>query len=136
TYSIERLYRTTDIEVLYFNNRMNPAENCVRSGPALGTGRFDGEYHRVSGSTVSWAIPVIDRGGGVWRVLVVYTLNTTDSNGRGQWIPLELVNDGTDTFRGELVVDGSDRLTYVVQAVDNRGNVTWLDYITAHLATS
>ena len=50
-------------------------------------------------------------------------------------LPLELANDGTGTFRGNVVFSGSSRVTYVLQAVDNRG-VAWLDYTTAELPAS
>jgi hypothetical protein len=134
-YSIARLYRAIDLEVFYFNNRSTPAENCDRVGPAIAFGPYGGEYHDVTGSTVSWAIPATDTAG-VWRVVVVYNLNTIDSQGRGSWVPLELTDDGAGTFRGNILVSGSTRLTYMVQTVDNRGNVTWLDYVSAQLPSS
>jgi hypothetical protein len=73
----------------------------------------------------------------VWRVVVVSNDNAVDGSGRGRWTPLDLVDDGTGTFRGSrAVTSGSSRITYVVQAVDNRGNVTWLDYVSASLPAS
>ncbi len=126
-YSIARRYRTIDLEVFYFNDQTTPLNNCDRSGPVLGSGPYSGDYHQVSGSTISWAVPASDPAG-VWRVLVVYNPNVT-LNGRGSWIPLELSNDGSGTFRGSVTVTGTTRLTYVLQAVDNSGNITWLDYV-------
>ncbi len=134
-YSIMRRYRNVDLEVFYFNNRTSPTENCDRTGPGLGTGPFGGEYHQVSGSTISWAVPATDSSG-VWRVIVVYNTNTVDTQHRGTWTPLELTNDGTGTFRDNLKLAGGTRLTYVVEAVDNRGNVSWLDYVSAQLPSS
>ena len=52
------------------------------------------------------------------------------------WTPVELVDDGTGTFHGSAGLSGATRLTYVVQAVDNRGNVTWLDYVSTQLPAS
>ena len=138
-YSISRRYRNVDLEVFYFNNRTTPAENCDRTGPELGTGPFGGAYHQVtngaSSSTVSWNVPVTD-GAGVWRVLIVYSLNTVNAQGRGSWTPLDLTTTGNGVFTGNISVSGVSRLTYVVQAVDNRGNVTWLDYQSAQLPAS
>jgi len=129
-YSTERRYRTVDIELFYFNDTRNsealvPAPNCDRTGPAIGAG----PYHQVTGNTVNWAIPVTD-GAGVWRVLVVYNDNTVDGQGRGRWVPLELTKSGaTTTWTGSQAgfAPGAS-LTYVVQAVDLRGNVSWVEY--------
>jgi len=134
-YSIARRYRTIDLEVYYFNNQSTPSDNCDRSGPALGTGPYSGEYHQKSGSTLNWAVPASDPSG-VWRVVIVYNTNAVDGLGRGTWTPLDLINDGTGTFRGNISVNGVSRLTYMIQAVDNRGNITWLDYVSAQLPAS
>lgn len=134
-YSILRRYRTVDVEVFYFNNRTSPADNCDRSGPSLDAAPFNSEYHQLTGSMLSWAVPANDNAG-VWRVIVVYNTNTVDAQQQGTWTPLELTNDGTGTFRGHLRFEIGTRLTYVIQAVDNRGNVTWLDYVSAQLPAS
>jgi hypothetical protein len=134
-YSIERRYRTIDLEALYFNNTTTATQNCDRQGPALAAGPLGGNYHQVSGATVTWAVPATDASG-VWRVLVVSNDNSVDGSGRGTWTPLELTDDGTGTFRGNRLVASGSRLTYVIQAVDNRGNVTWLDYVSASLPAS
>lgn len=131
TYSIARRYRNVDLEVFYFNNRNAPTENCDRTGPSLGTG----PYHQVSDTTITWAVPASDPAG-VWRVLVVYNSNTVDGSSHGRWTPLDLTDDGSATFRGSADVVDTNRLTYVVQAVDHRGNVTWLDYVTTQLPAS
>jgi hypothetical protein len=133
-YSITRVYRTIDMEVFYFNNRTTPSDNCDRTGPTLAPGPFRGEYHQAAGTTVSWAIPASDPAG-VWRVVVVYNLNTVDAQGGGSWLPLELSYDGSGTFHG-TITSASGRLTYMIQAVDNRGNVTWLDYTSTELPAS
>jgi len=134
-YSIMRRYRSVDLEVFYFNNRTAPTDNCDRTGPSLGTGPFGGDYHQLTGSTISWAVPAMDSSG-VWRVLVVYTTNAVDAQHQGTWTPLDLTNDNTGTFRGNLKLDIGTRLTYVIEVVDNRGNVSWLDYVTAQLPSS
>lgn len=134
-YSIARRYRNIDLEVFYYNNQTAPSSNCDRNGPSLGPGPFGGQYHQVSGSTISWAVPATDPAG-VWRVLIVYNANAVDGQGRGTWTPLDLTNDGTGTYRGNVTISGTPRATYVIEAVDNRGNVTWLDYVSAQLPSS
>src|SRR5258708_35175978 len=94
-------YRNVDLEVFYFNNRTSSTDNCGRTGPSLGTGPFGGDYHQLSGSTISWAVPATDSSG-VWRVLIVYTTNTVDSKQRRTWTPLELSDDATGTSRATL----------------------------------
>jgi len=134
-YSIMRRYRNVDLEVFYFNNRTSPTDNCDRTGPSLGIGPYGADYHQLSGSTISWAVPATDSSG-VWRVLVVYTTNAVDAQHRGTWTPLELTNNSTGIFHGNLKLDVGTRLTYVVEAIDNRGNVAWLDYVSAQLPSS
>jgi hypothetical protein len=80
---------------------------------------------------------------GVWRVIVVYNDNSVDAQGRGHWTPLELTDStpaqpiGADhIFTGSVTISGSALVTYVLQSVDNRGNVTWLDYVAARLPAS
>jgi uncharacterized repeat protein (TIGR01451 family) len=134
SYSIERRYREIELEVFYHNDTVTPSSNCDREGPGLGTGPFGGAYHRVSGATVEWAVPATDPSG-VWRVVVVMSDNTVDGAGRGVWSPVELVEDG-GTWRGSRVVPGASLVTYVIEAVDRRGNLTWLDYVSALLPAS
>lgn len=134
SYTIERRYRGIELEVYYYNNTLDPSGNCDRQGPALGTGPFGGAYHRASGPTVEWAVPATDPSG-VWRVVVVANDNRTDVAGRGVWSPVELAEDG-GTWRGSLTVVGASTLTYVIQAVDQRGNLTWLDYVSSLLPAS
>jgi hypothetical protein len=134
-YSIARRYRDIALEVFYFNDRNTPTNNCDRSGPELGTGPHAGKYHLVTGTTLEWDVPATDTAG-VWRVLVVYTTNTVDGQNQGQWVPVELVKNGSGVFEGSATAPLGTRLTYVLQAVDNRGNVTWLDYVTAQLPAS
>ncbi len=120
TYTRQRLYMDLDLEILYFNDQ-GGGGNCDRLGPTLAPGA-GGAYHQVTGSWVDWAVSASDAAG-VWRVVVVYDL------GLGRWEPLELVDDGTGIWRGSLSAGGAPRLTYLIQAVDQRGNVSWLDYV-------
>jgi hypothetical protein len=69
--------------------------------------------------------------------MVVATDNTVDGEGYGQWVPIELEDvDGDSRWTGTFEIGGIDRLTYVVQAVDNRGNLTWLDFVSAETPAS
>ncbi len=73
---------------------------------------------------------------GVWRVVVVYNDGTLTGD-EGSWVPVELTDDDHDnTWEGSQAFSGTDRVTYVIQAVDNRGNVTWLDYVPAEMPAS
>lgn len=128
------LHREVELEVFYYNNTFDPAQNCDREPPL-----FRGEsFHRVSGTTVIWEVPEIDAGSEgdgvwdsdneIWRLVVVF-----DREGSGTWAPLELEKSG-GLWRGSLQMADSDagsvdlfRLTYYVQAVDRRGNVGWLE---------
>jgi uncharacterized repeat protein (TIGR01451 family) len=128
-YDRERTYRAIDLEVLYFNNTADGSGNCDRTGPALAPGPFAGSaYHQAVGTTVEWAVPPGDADG-FWRVVVVVQDGVLDENGVGHWVPVELADDGGGTFRGSLTVSGSNRLSYVLEAVDHHGNVTWLDFV-------
>ena len=84
---------------------------------------------------LQWAVPVSDTGG-IWRVVVVFTDNTVDGSDQGRWIPLDLADDGSGTWRGTMDISGIETLTYVVQALDNHGNVSWLEYETTQLPAS
>jgi hypothetical protein len=72
-------------------------------------------------------VPVQDEAG-VWRVVAVVSDGRIGADGRGRWTPVELVDDGNGRFRGSVPADGATRLTYYLQAVDRRGNVSWLEY--------
>jgi uncharacterized repeat protein (TIGR01451 family) len=131
-YTIERKYRTVDLEALYFDDTTTSTNNCDREGPGLG----GGPYHGVAGAEVSFTVSATDASG-VWRVLVVWTDNVVDGAGRGRWRPLELAYDpSSQAWKGRVTVTGSSRMTYVVQAADRRGNVSWLDYVSAVLPSS
>jgi hypothetical protein len=132
-YSTERRYRDVNLQALYFNNPLGSAENCDRVGPQLLAGPFpNGQYHQIQadGVTIEWAVPATDPSG-VWRTLVVVNDNTTDAQGRGVWRPIDLIDDGSGVFRGTFTVAAAGRITYVIQTVDNRGNVTWLNFVNA-----
>jgi hypothetical protein len=132
-FTINRLYRSVTLEALYFNDTVTPTNNCDRTGPSIGSGPYGGQYHRVSGAGLEWAVSPPEA---VWRVLVVHNNNSVDALGEGSWIPLELEDDGTGTFRGRADLTPGRRVTYVIQAVDHRGNVTWLDYQATELPDS
>ena len=128
-YTMERLYQDIGLEVFYYNDTADPVNNCDRAGPLLGAGPYGGAYHLLDGETVSWDVPASDDAG-VWRVVVVATDNTVDPAGVGSWSPIELGDtDGDGRWTGTLDLTGVKRVTYVLQAVDNRGNVTWLDFV-------
>ena len=133
SYSRQRIYRGLDLEVLYFNDR-GLGGNCDRSGPELGPPIFNGAYHQLSGGKIDWAVPASDEAG-VWRVVVVYDLGPK-GDGQGEWRPVELTADGSGIWRGSLTTAGVSRLTYFLQAVDRRGNVSWLDFDTVDLPAS
>ena len=141
-YDVQRVYRNVDLELFYFNNPDDTAQNCDREGPDIQDGPFAGLYHQVDGNLVTWQVPVCDPVDGppstcdpdeVWRVLLVTNDGTTAPDGQGneigQWAPLELARiAGTDTWTAELQLAGTGRLTYMVQAVDQRGNVSWVTF--------
>lgn len=118
--TIHRLHRKVDLELFYYNNTVDGGGNCDRTGPQIG----DGPYHTVDGATVRWAVPASDEGG-VWRAVAVYDDEATD-----RWVPLELAYDASsDRWEGELTYPGeATRLIYFLQAVDNRGNVSWAEF--------
>jgi len=135
-YTMERLYQDIGLEVFYYNDTAAPFNNCDRTGPLLGAGPFGGAYHLLDGETVSWEVPASDDAG-VWRVVVVATDNTVDGGGVGRWSPIELEDlDGDGRWTGSLDMTGVARLTYVLQAMDDRGNVTWLDFVSAEPPSS
>jgi hypothetical protein len=125
-FNIERRYRTVDLEAFYFNNTADGSGNCDRAGPTIEAGL----YHEVTGGRITWTVPVTDDSG-VWRVLVVVNDNVVDSQRRGSWVPVELTLDGSN-WTGSHTIVGSTRATYVIQAVDVHGNVTWASFTTAH----
>ena len=135
TFTINRLYQTVDLENLYFNDTTAPTNNYDRTRPNLGTGPYAGKYHEIAGMLIRWAVPASDAAS-VWRVLVVYDDNSVDAQGQGAWVPLELADDGTGTWRGSTGILPGMRMSYALQAVDSRGNVTWLDFQTAQLPAS
>ncbi|MEE8522354.1 MAG: hypothetical protein V3T72_00355, partial [Thermoanaerobaculia bacterium] len=135
SFSIQRTYREIDLEVFYFNDTSEPARNCDRSGPALTPAATATAYHQVQGGQIEWAVAAGDLSS-VWRVVVVTNDNTVDAAGNGTWIPLELAADSGGIWRGHLAGIDSELLTYVVQAVDRRGNVSWLDFVSTELPAS
>lgn len=127
-YSLHRLYRSMSFESLYFNDRGLTGGNCDRRGPLMSPANGT-EFHTLQGARVDWAISASDEAG-VWRVVVVYDLGA-DASGQGRWIPLELVEneDAPGVWRGSVVPSaGAARLTYLIQAVDRRGNVEWVAF--------
>jgi len=124
-FTVHRLFLDLELEVFYFNDG-GLGGNCDREGPDLPAPAPGESYHEVMGDELSWAVPASDTAG-VWRVVVVYDVGAA-SDGTGSWEALELADDGTGTWRGSLAVPGIAQLTYFLQAVDNRGNVSWLDF--------
>lgn len=124
TYDRQRIYRDLELELFYFNDQGLGA-NCDRTGPTLAPANGV-SFHEPVGSRIDWAVAAQDLAG-VWRVVVVFDLGP-DSEGRGTWQPLELTQDVNGIWRGSLVT-AAPRLTYMIQAVDRRGNVEWLDFV-------
>lgn len=131
-YDIQRRYNEIYMETFYFNNSDRPSDNCDRQGPlglASGQGPFDGRYHETNGSTLSWQVPVTDEAG-VWRVVVVYDVQRDSEPQDGEWQHLELTHDPvSQSWVGERSFASGQTVTYVIQAVDNRGNVSWLRHL-------
>lgn len=127
--TIHRRHLEVNLEVLYYNNLENPGDNCDTLAPELPTS--DNPPHTVVGNTVFWNVPVSDQAG-VWRVVVVY-----DDEIQNRWIPIELQDNGDGTWTGQkdIPVEMSG-LTYFLQAVDNRGNVSWVDFESTPLNSS
>jgi hypothetical protein len=144
-YTIQRTYRTVELEVFYFNDRENSNNNCDRIEPRLRPSQevpFSGKYHRREGDLLHWRVLARDDDSDIWRVIVVVTDNTVVA-GQGRWEAVELTRDGTEDVNGTPWTAwkgskhiGNNRATYVVQAVDNRGNVAWLTYQSATMPTS
>lgn len=129
-FTIERIFREIDLEIIYYNNTIDGDGNCDRQGPIFGDGPFEGDYHQVSENSVSWSVPASDSAD-VWRVVVVTNDGLVDVSGQGRWRPVELeYQPGSGVWTGQADVTGLSRLTYVVEAVDSHGNVTWLDWVT------
>ena len=118
--AVHRLYEKVDLEVFYFNNLDTPSENCDREGPDFGNGPF----HELRGAALSFSVPATDPSG-VWRLVVVW-----NDEEAGRWRPLELEYDTvSDTWTGNLDVAGRQGIVYVLQAVDERGNVSWKELV-------
>jgi hypothetical protein len=125
----ERLFQSLDLEGFYYNNTTSGDGNCDWTGPEF----LAGDYHTVSADigTLHWHVPVNEAGGGgVWRVVVVWDDELPDGEGLHHWTPEELAYDAaSDRWTGDLFVgNGVSRITYYVQAVDERGNVSALDF--------
>lgn len=138
-YGIHRRYRRVDLETFYFHDPGDPEASCDRSGPVFGepTGGGPG-YHVVDGSSLRWSVPARDlenldtASDGVWRVVAVVDDGRLDASGHGSWDPVELAYDfDLGLWTGEYPLGDTPSLTYALQAVDRRGNVSWYDYVTA-----
>ena len=114
---------------LYFNDTTGRRTTATGRGPRWARG----PYATITGGpVVRFAVPASGRvggvagGGGVER-------QPAGRAGRGRWWPLELARGRVGCGRGALNAVGTSRVTYVVQAVDERGNVTWLEWASAEL---
>ncbi|MEM8931697.1 MAG: hypothetical protein AAGE94_11020 [Acidobacteriota bacterium] len=120
-WTIQRRYESIDLELFYYSSLADQARGCDVTGPRVVAA------HAVSGSTIAWTVHPIQTGeiDDIWRVVVVWNDNSVDAQGRGRWQPVELeLNASGDAFEGSLDVFGSQKLSYFVQAVDHRGNVS------------
>ena len=117
---VHRRYLEIDVEHLYFNR---PGDGCDRVGPVV-----DSVDHTFLGNEAEWRVVAQDEDGAVWRVVVVYTDHLLNELNEGTWRPIELeLVDGV-WIGAETISNEAERLTYVVQAVDDRGNVSWLQF--------
>jgi subtilisin-like proprotein convertase family protein/N-acetylneuraminic acid mutarotase len=95
---------------IYYSNRIDDVTGPTIPDP--GTGRYD----TVTGLDVAFSVPVSDSSG-VYRVLVTWNEHRTHI-----WRSLDLVwNPGTARWEGQLSITGD--VSYLLQAVDNAGNV-------------
>lgn len=126
-YDVQRLFDRMEFVSLFYNNTEQPSQNCDRLGPEITAPKGEG-YHSVQGRLVKWKVEANDQmGGDVWRVVVVW-----DDKNVNEWKAVELT-EGLDGFwHAELNVPaGFQELSYVIQAVDTRGNVEWTEYVVA-----
>jgi hypothetical protein len=130
----ERHYTVVDLEALYYNG----TSNCYRSGPVFDPSRdlVKSPYHRFANGVVSWTVNGLtdsldadNQGSGIWRVVVVY-----DDKPQHRWIPVELTRERNGDWTGSVTIAGPT--TYVIQAVDRAGNVSWLDYESVSVPSS
>lgn len=142
-YNIQRIYETVDLEILQYNNTDDPTANCDRLGPEFLPPLEGDTYHQVDGSQVKWKIPLRDLVDGtpeideVWRALVVVNDDSLNPFSRGSWDELELSDeDGDGVWEGQSAFPGAERITYLLQAVDRKGNVSWLEFIEDTLPSS
>ncbi len=118
-----RLYRDVSIETFYFRGA-EADDNCDREGPLF---EDADSYHEVHDSTVRWSVPVTDEDSEVWRVVVVY-----DDEANQEWKAIDLTfSEESGRWEGYLPLsptDGWDTLTYFLQAVDKKGNVSFFEF--------
>ncbi len=121
----ERRDLTVDLEILYFNDTTNGStSNCDRIGPDIAP--VGDDYHQVTGTEIEWRVEAKDGGlaSEVWKVLVVI-----DNESQSRWEPIELAYDGmNEIWTGVYDLQGGGELSYFLQAVDRRGNVSWVLY--------
>jgi hypothetical protein len=123
-HSILRLFQQVNLETFYFNDTTpGSRNNCDNSGPSFTSKE---PYHHMGDGKITWNLTVEDDDtAGVWRVVVVYNIDRKGE--KDQWIPLELNQMGS-SWQGTLELGNATHLSYVIQAVDMHGNVSWLDY--------
>jgi hypothetical protein len=117
-----RLHRSVDLEVFYFNNEITGEGNCDRTGPVFDQILVESTDNE---STLQWSVRATDEGG-VWRIVVLF-----DDEENNRWVPIELEYEaasgrwvGTRAFSADQLED----LTFFLQAVDDRGNVSWAEF--------
>jgi hypothetical protein len=132
----ERLFRSFDTQVFY-----RPAPSALAALTAAGEDFKRPEFDNVQASVVgsspatqaAFSVDVTDEGN-VLRVAVLYLQSVTatapDNLPIGNWVLVDLVKGGGNTWTGGGPVDlsdpsGTDRdqIDYMVQAVDDNGNV-------------
>lgn len=130
TNGTERLFRSFDAQVFY-----RPALAALAATAAGADDFLRPEFDNVQASVVgqsggaqqaAFSVDVFDEGT-VLRVAVLYLQSVTGPPALGNWVLVDLVKGAGNTWTGGGPVDLSGiadgQIDYMVQAVDNNGNV-------------
>jgi len=104
----ESRFNNMQLVVYYSNSADTTPPDITDPDPLL--------FHSLSGLTASFQVTAADASG-IYRVLIIYDDTRTNS-----WKNLDLAyNSGSGKWEGSLLLKGN--IEYLVQAVDNNGNV-------------